>query len=173
MDIFQAWLIFVLSGVGLTTLLYLLYRRLVRGKIICYIYNKNRVIYRKAIRPDEIGLLSVNGRAYYYQESQVMTTQGFLLREPTPALVFEEGKPNPINLFEQTVNPLGEDDISSNELSRILNDATVRDFVQAQSKVSLTELKYLIIGVGLVLLVTMIGVGYWLKGIDLGAVGGA
>lgn len=167
MTILQAWAILFLAGVGLMSLVYVAYRHFVRGKIICYIYNKNRFIYKKAARPDELGLLHVKGRAYYYRENEVLTTKGFLLSEPFPALIFEEGRPNPVNLWQKRANPLGAEDVSSMELSKILNDGTVRDFVEAQSKISLQQVTGIIVVTGLILLAAVVGTGYWIKMIPL------
>jgi len=171
MGMLQAWIVFLLSGMGLISLLYYGYRRFVRGKIILYIYNKNRIVYRKAVRPDSLGMLNVNGHSYYYKETEVLTTPGFLLKEPTPALVFEESKPNPVNLWQKRPHPLGEEDISSSELSQILSDGTVRDFVQAQSKINLTQVTGIVVVVGVILLVAIIGVGYWITGTAIPVIG--
>lgn len=168
MTILQAWALVFFSGIGLMTLVYLAYRHFVRGKIICYIYNKNRFIYKKAARPDELGLLHVEKKTYYYRENEVLTTKGFLLSEPFPALVFEEGRPNPVNLWQKRAAPLGAEDLSSMELSKILNDGTVRDFVEAQSRISLSQVTGIIVVTSLILLAAIVGTGYWIKMIPNG-----
>src|SRR3990172_1585002 len=116
MTVLQAWIILFLSGIGVMTLVYATYRHYVKGRIICYIYNKNRFIYKAAVRPDPEGLLHVKGKAYCYRAEEVLTTKGFLLSEPFPALLFEESHPNPVDLWKRKAAPLGAEDTGSSEL---------------------------------------------------------
>ncbi len=178
----------LLAGLGMAFLTYLAYRRFTKGKIICYFYTKNRWIYRKPIRPDPQNILHHKGRAYVYREELVIMTPGFLLREPTPSLVFEEDEVQPTSLeipasfdedslkmtvadfIKKKVEPQSlhqktptrrKDSVSSVELSEILNDKTVEQFVAAQGKVSVgTLLMSQVIGFGLVLLALGIGAYY-------------
>ena len=152
-----------LAGIGVLFLAYLFYRRWTKGKIICYFYTKDRGIYRRSIRPDDLGTLKHKGRAYVFKQDKVLMTKGFLLREPTPALFFSESEVHPIDLFKKTPDR-GEGGISSTELSSMLNDATVRDFISAQGKYTVSQVMYTqLLGFAL-LLIAVAAAAYFIIG---------
>ena len=112
--------------------LYFWYRHYASSRIICFIFNDQRRLYRKAVKPDKFGALHINGKAYHYKEEFIFYTPGMLLREPSPALVFHEDKPDPVNLALEKPESV----YSAAEYSEILNDSTVTDFVRAQAGIS-------------------------------------
>ena len=150
-----------LAGIGVLFLVYLVYRRWTKGKIICYFYTPDRSLFRKSIRPDpDLHILEHSKRAYIYRQDRVLMTPGFLLKEPTPALFFDLGEVHPIDLFGKTPKR-GDDGVSSAELSSILNDGTVKDFISAQGKHTVGQVLYTqVIGFGLIILAVGIGAYY-------------
>ena len=117
----------LLIGIGITTIVYVLFRKWTTGRILVFIYTKERQLKRYAVRPDSQNKLQVGGRAYLFKQDHVFTTRAFFLRETFPALIFDEGRPSPVDMY--TRSPGG--GVSSAELSEILGDQTVRDFVSA------------------------------------------
>ena len=166
------YLSLVLGGVGLTIAFWFFYRQKTRGKVICYFFNKSRRFYRKALSPTSIGVLEYNGKAFSYDEAHIVYTPAFLFREPFPSLIFNEDKPNPLslNFFEADIVPMESPDgeISTSELSKILNDGTVRDFVNAQSKINLSQVTGVIVAASAIIICVVVGVGYWIKGMGVG-----
>ena len=126
--------------------LYFVYRNWTTKRVICFVFNQQRSLYKQAVKPDIDGLLHIKGRTYHYNHQMVFYTNGFLLKEPAPALLFAEENENAIDPF--TKRPKAA--FSATELSEILNDKTVRDFVQAQSGISPKQIVTAILIMGLV-----------------------
>ena len=152
-----AYVIFV--GIGLAAVAYYFYRRWTRGRIVLFIFSKNRGFYRKTARP-EGNILNVGGKAYLYKEDRVLLTNSFLLKEAVPCLLYAEGRVSPIDLFSKTPN----DGITDSELSDIMNDGTIKDFVSAQGQVQPKQIRDLMLVMGLVLVVAIGGSAYVLLG---------
>lgn len=148
---------YLISGALLLVASYIIYRRYNSGKVVCIIFNKKRAIYRKAVRPTLEGILNIGEGSYYFTEAQVFYTHHFLLREATPALIFEEGSPDPIVLYEHTQDSI----ISSAELSKIMNDRTVGEFVAAQSGVNVQRLWMTVVVMGVVTMLVVLISSYF------------
>jgi hypothetical protein len=134
--------------------IYYLYRRWTKDRIVLYIFAKNRKLYKKAVRPTEDnGILHVGGRAYHYKEDKILHTTSFLLKELSPCLVYAEGRPDPIDLYARTPNSI----VDSSELSDILGDNTVSQFVSAQSGIDPKQILQGVVAVGVISVVTVAG----------------
>ena len=164
-------LLFLFAGMGIISILYMSYRKITKGRIIVYIYTEDRQLKRYTARPDAQGLITINKRTYAYRERAVLRTTGFLLREPTVALLYKESKALPaevinhkdgsVAIADRETEPLdpyedfetgkmGEEDLSADELASILNARIVREFVQAMNKVGPQQIALIVIGMGLV-----------------------
>lgn len=126
--------------------LYLAYRSYSSKRIICYFFNRQRRLYQKKVKPGDDDLLHVGGKTYHYNEKNIFYTNGFLLKEPAPALLFEESKPDSLSLFTKVPDSV----FSSTELSEVLNDKTVTEFVRAQAGISPKQIITAVITMGII-----------------------
>lgn len=147
----------IFIGIGVAAVAYYFYRRWTRGRVVLFIFSKNRNFYRKTARPDGSNVLAVKGKAYLYKEDRVLLTTSFLLKESSPCLVYAEGRPSPVDLFSRTP----QDGITDSELSDIMNDDTIKDFVSAQGTVQPKQIRDLVLATGAVL-VASVGVSSYL-----------
>ena len=156
----------VILMLGVAIIGWFFYRRWTSGKIICFIFNKERHIYRIPLKPDSQDMLTYKNRKYFYNESAVLYTPGFLLKEPTPALLFAEEVPDPVNMFALEEDSGGYSEerqrTSATELSSILDTKMVQDFVQAQSAIQPKQMLTSIFIIGGALAVLMIGGFYYM-----------
>ncbi|KKL98104.1 hypothetical protein LCGC14_1827750 [marine sediment metagenome] len=106
------------------------------------IFNNEKAIYRKFIRPDTQGILQVNGRAYNYKPDAILHTRHTLLAEMVPALIYEQETPDPLDVFARVPSADGVSVTSSSQYSKILDDRTVSEFVAAQSSISPRQIMY-------------------------------
>jgi hypothetical protein len=148
----------VLLGIALTVGAYLLYRRWAAGRIVVYIFTKERTFYKRAVIPGSLNELSIDGSTYVYDEKSVFYTPGFLLKEAKPALIFHKDNPTPLDLFSKT----RKSGYSSAELGEMMNDSTVRDFVSAQSSLQPKQIMTAIVVMGLAVMGVVITAAYYI-----------
>lgn len=146
----------VLIGIGIAAIAYFLYRRWTRSRVVLFIFSKNRHLYRRTARPDKSNVLKVGAKSYIYSEDRVLLTSSGFLRESSPCLVYAEGRPSAVNLFGRTP----QDGITDSELSDIMNDDTIRDFVSAQGNVQPRQIRDLVLGTAILLAVAVGGSAY-------------
>ncbi len=150
----------IFIGIGIAAIIYYFYRRWTRGRVVLYIFAKNRKLYKKTARPTGNNILKVGKKSYLYKEGMVLLTSSFFLKESSPCLVYAEGRVSPIDLFSRTPP----DSITDSELSDIMNDATIRDFVSAQGAIQPKQIRDLVVGTAIVLAAAIGVSGYLILG---------
>ena len=156
---------FLLFGLIIAFVLYYFYRKYTRGKIIVHIFSKDRTMQRYAVRPGELNELQVGDMAFTYDETAVVYSPGFLLQEEKPTLMFFEEEPSPINVYARRSRS---EKTSARELSRMMNDATVRDFVAAQQSFNPKSVFTAVIAMGICnLIATALAAAFMASGGDI------
>jgi len=118
----------ILAGIVISSVTFMFFRKWTRGKVLVNIYTRDRRLQRHLIRPTDLGKIQVGkAKAYLYKEAEVHFTRLFFIGESFPTLTYVESKPTPIHI--DSLTPVG--GVSSSELSDIMNDDTVRDFVSS------------------------------------------
>ena len=140
-------------GMIMAGIIYISYRKYTKGKIIVYIFTKDRTLFKKAVKPGSLREIQVADRTYVYNEECVIYTTHFMLKEIKPALLYHEDNPNPVNPYTGQIESV----VTSTELSKMMNDATVRDFISAQSAFQPKQIVGIVVVMALLQAILIIG----------------
>lgn len=136
---------------------YYMYRKGNRGKIIVQVFSKDRTMRRHGVRPGPLNEIVVGDMTFTYDETAVVYSTAGLLSEEKPTLLYFEEEPDPINVYLKRAKS---EKVSARELSRMMNDATVRDFVAAQQSFNPQSVFTAVIGMGIANMLAT-GVAAW------------
>lgn len=180
----------LISGLVLAGVLYWAYRKGTTGKVIVWLYTKNKKLVRYATRPSSDGLINIRGGSYHYNDHAVIYATAFLLKETVPTLFFVEGKQNAVHPFNPTIattelrENLAEkeftqdkieeiieaiqasqtltltNNFSAQEASEVFNSDAIHKFVQAGKAPGMKEIMTYIL-MGALVLSVVIGGGFY------------
>ncbi len=158
----QVILVGFLLGIAVPIILYFVYKRHIRGRVIVDIVYPDRSRKRFAVLKKDDGHLRIDGKDYVFDENYITYGRAFLVREATPYLSYVEGLALPQNPFERGPSPEGSG-ISSDVLSTFMDNHDMREFSKEfNSNITNTQLLQSL-GVGLVALgVLLIGVTWYI-----------
>ena len=147
----------VLAGMAVTVGFYLWYRFYYSGRVILILFNQKRELKRRSAKPTSRGELTIPEGTYMLEEAKVFHTKAHFFREMTPSLIYQENNPHQIDIFSITNTAA----YSAQELSRIMNDKTVEDYVNATRGVNPKQLMYTTLAIGGVILLVLVVFGYY------------
>ena len=156
---------FLVFGFILAIAGYFFYRKSINNKIIVQVFSKDRTMKKYAVTPGPLNEIVVGDMTFTYDETAVVYSPGFMLNEDKATLLYLEEEPDPINVYTKRSKS---DKISARELSRMMNDATVRDFVAAQQSFNPQSVFIAVIGMGVAnILATAVAAMYIANGGDI------
>ena len=141
----------VILGALIAAATYFFYQKYLSGKVVVQIHTKDRVVYRKLVKPGPLGELHLDGNTYVYNENAISYTPTGLLRQLKPFLEYHQDNPAPIDVYNKSKRT----GVSSAELSDMMNDQTVKDFVSAQSSIQPKQIITAVIAMGLAVIATI------------------